>query len=152
MDVLRHRRRDRHRQRHGLGPLGAIATRNLPVHQAGAGSGIYNTNRQMGAVLGSAVVGALFVDRIAAHLPGIGGGGDHFEGSVVDIPAAVHEPYSKALSETGLLPVAFLLLGAVACALFIRFPERETPEDRAGAEAAGDGSQDPVLQKADGTG
>ncbi|MEW2554481.1 DHA2 family efflux MFS transporter permease subunit [Streptomyces zhihengii] len=134
------------------GPLGAIATRNLPVHQAGAGSGIYNTNRQMGAVLGSAVVGALFVDRIAAHLPGIGGGGDHFEGSVVDIPAAVHEPYSKALSETGLLPVAFLLLGAVACALFIRFPERESPADGAGAEAAGGGSQDPVLQKADGTG
>ncbi|MER6616584.1 MFS transporter [Streptomyces xantholiticus] len=123
------------------GPLGAIATRNLPVHQAGAGSGIYNTNRQMGAVLGSAAVGALFVDRIESHLPGIDGGGGQAEGGVGAVPAAFHEPYSTALSETGLLPVVFLLLGAVACALFIRFPSRETPTD----------TEDLALQKVDGT-
>ncbi|WP_151483656.1 DHA2 family efflux MFS transporter permease subunit [Streptomyces albicerus] len=114
------------------GPLGAIATRNLPMHQAGAGSGIYNTNRQMGAVLGSAAVGALFANRIEAHLPRIVGGGAQFEGSASAVPSAVHEPYSEALSETGLLPVAFLVLGAVACSLFLRFPpqepERETED------------------------
>ncbi|MFD7548847.1 MFS transporter [Streptomyces sp. NPDC059816] len=121
------------------GPLGAIATRNLPVRQSGAGSGIYNTNRQMGAVLGSAAVGALFVDRIEAHLPGISAGGAKFEGSPSAIPEAFHEPYSTALSETGLLPVAFLLLGAVACTFFLRFP---TPEPQKEEE-------DVALEKAE---
>ncbi|MGV4987464.1 DHA2 family efflux MFS transporter permease subunit [Streptomyces sp. NPDC001709] len=111
------------------GPLGAIATRNLPVQHSGAGSGIYNTSRQLGSVLGSAAIGALFVDRISAHLPGIGGG--HFEGSTTKIPTMFLDPYSKALSETGLLPVAFLLLGAVACVMFLRFAP---PEPQAGAE------------------
>ncbi|WP_217136863.1 DHA2 family efflux MFS transporter permease subunit [Streptomyces sp. AC558_RSS880] len=108
------------------GPLGAIATRNLPVHQSGSGSGIYNTNRQMGAVLGSAAIGALFTNRIEVHLPGIGGGEDRPEGSITEVPSAFHEPYSTALSETNLLPVAFLLLGAVACSVFLRFPPQET--------------------------
>ncbi|QKV96308.1 MFS transporter [Streptomyces sp. NA02950] len=111
------------------GPLGAIATRNLPIHQSGAGSGVYNTNRQVGAVLGSAAVGALFVDRLGAHMPGMGGGGAHVEGSATAIPEMFKEPYSTALSETGLLPVGFLVLGAIACTLFIRFPSQETRKE-----------------------
>jgi EmrB/QacA subfamily drug resistance transporter len=35
-------------------PLAATATRNLPPRLAGAGSGVYNATRQVGAVLGSA--------------------------------------------------------------------------------------------------
>jgi len=35
-------------------PLAATATRNLPMQLAGAGSGVYNATRQVGAVLGSA--------------------------------------------------------------------------------------------------
>ncbi|MEK8173330.1 MFS transporter [Streptomyces sp. M19] len=108
------------------GPLGAIATRNLPVRQAGAGSGIYNTNRQLGAVLGSAAIGALLENRIQAHLPGVGGGGGRPEGSPSAIPDIIREPYSTAMSQTDLLPVVFLLLGAVACAFFVRFPPRAT--------------------------
>ncbi|MFI9155917.1 MFS transporter [Streptomyces sp. NPDC053367] len=124
------------------GPLGAIATRNLPVQQSGAGSGVYNTNRQMGAVLGSAAVGALFADRIEAHLPGISGKGGKFEGSTTAIPSAFHEPYSKALSETGLLPAAFLLVGAVVCAMFLRFPPQEPQPE----------TENTVLQKAEDAG
>lgn len=111
------------------GPLGAIATRNLPVRHSGTGSGIYNTNRQIGAVLGSAAVGALFVNRIDAHLAGSGGGGGQFEGTPSAIPSVIHEPYSTALSQTGLLPVAFLVLGALACSLFIRFPSQATQKE-----------------------
>jgi MFS family permease len=113
------------------GPLGAIATRNLPLHQSGAGSGIYNTNRQMGSVLGAAAVGALFVDRLTSHLPQVSGGGEgQSEVSITEVPEFIKEPYSTALAETGLLPVAFLLLGAVACAMFIRFPTPKPAEEK----------------------
>lgn len=37
-------------------PNSTTAMRDLPLHQAGAASGIYNTTRQVGAVIGSAVV------------------------------------------------------------------------------------------------
>ena len=47
------------------GPLAATATRNLPPAQAGAGSGVYNTTRQVGAVLGSSAMAALMSSRAA---------------------------------------------------------------------------------------
>ena len=50
-------------------PLTATATRNLPGHQAGAGSGVYNTTRQLGAVLGSAGMAAFMTTRIATEMP-----------------------------------------------------------------------------------
>jgi len=49
-------------------PLSVSATRHLPPHEAGAGVSIYNTVRQIGAVLGSACVATLMNDRITAHL------------------------------------------------------------------------------------
>ena len=48
-------------------PLAATATRNLPPELAGAGSGVYNATRQVGAVLGSAAIAVLMDSRIAAH-------------------------------------------------------------------------------------
>ena len=53
------------------GPLGATATRNLPLSSAGAGSGVYNTTRQVGAVLGSAAIAAVIQARLSADLPGM---------------------------------------------------------------------------------
>ena len=50
-------------------PLGSTATRNLPMHQAGAGAGVYNTTRQVGAVLGSAGIAVLMESRLATNLP-----------------------------------------------------------------------------------
>ena len=44
------------------GPLATTATRNLPVHQAGAGSGIYNTTRTVGSVIGSAAIAAVHAE------------------------------------------------------------------------------------------
>ncbi|EOM77361.1 multidrug efflux transport protein [Rhodococcus rhodnii LMG 5362] len=49
-------------------PLAATATHNLPPARAGAGAGVYNTTRQVGAVLGSAAMGALITAR--ARRPG----------------------------------------------------------------------------------
>ena len=53
-------------------PLAATATRNLPPHLAGAGSGVYNTTRQVGSVLGSAGVAAFMTWRISDELPQCG--------------------------------------------------------------------------------
>ncbi len=50
-------------------PLRSTATRNLPPRQAGAGSGVYNTTRQIGAVLGSAAIAVLIQSRLASELP-----------------------------------------------------------------------------------
>jgi len=54
-------------------PISTSATRNLPMSQAGAAAGVYNTTRQIGAVLGSAGIAVLMQARITAELPG---GGD----------------------------------------------------------------------------
>lgn len=49
-------------------PMATEATRNVPPHLAGAASGVNNTIRQMGSVLGGAAVGAVLQNRLAASL------------------------------------------------------------------------------------
>lgn len=120
------------------GPLAAIATRNLPMQQAGAGAGIYNTSRQVGAVLGSAAVAALLSARIAAqHLPSgpIGEGG----AGMGKMPPEILDKMSTALSESMYLPACILLIGVVASALFIGKPAASggTKPEPAKADIAG---------------
>src|SRR5690606_25475601 len=64
------------------GPLSTTATRKLPMRQAGAGAGIYNTTRTIGSAIGAAAIAAFMQSRLAANRPGlseapagIGGGG-----------------------------------------------------------------------------
>ena len=52
------------------GPLATTATRNLPLRQAGAGAGIYNTTRTIGSVLGSAAIAVFMQSRLEANIPG----------------------------------------------------------------------------------
>ncbi|GGK47182.1 DHA2 family efflux MFS transporter permease subunit [Nocardia camponoti] len=97
-------------------PLAAVATHNLPVAQAGAGAGIYNTMRQVGAVLGSAAISALISARMAAnHLPDIpvaeGGGGS--------LPPHIVDEFSTSLAQSMLLPAGVLIVGVVASSLFV---------------------------------
>src|SRR4051812_33473369 len=78
-------------------PLAATATRHLPPHLAGAGSGVYNTTRQVGSVLGSAAMAALMTSQISAAIPadldpGVG------QGAVTRLPAFLHAPFAAALS------------------------------------------------------
>ncbi|NKZ03901.1 DHA2 family efflux MFS transporter permease subunit [Actinomadura latina] len=49
-------------------PMATEATRNVPPHLAGAASGVNNTIRQVGSVLGSAAVGAVLQNRLASSL------------------------------------------------------------------------------------
>src|SRR5262249_4743233 len=50
-------------------PMTTVAVRDIEPHVAGAASGLLNTNRQVGAVIGTAAVGALLQNRLAAALP-----------------------------------------------------------------------------------
>ena len=103
------------------GPLSTTATRNLPMADAGAGAGVYNTTRQMGAVLGSAAIAVLMQARITAHLgPGADAGGT--AQATGSMPPAVAEGLARALAESIYLPMAVILLGALA-ALFFERPQ-----------------------------
>ncbi|MEU1206076.1 DHA2 family efflux MFS transporter permease subunit [Nocardia sp. NPDC005825] len=107
-------------------PLASTATHNLPVQQAGAGAGVYNTTRQVGSVLGSAAISALLSARISAQGLQSGPIGEGSGGkSLSDLPAQVRDPIleklSTALSQSMYLPAAILLIGVVASAMFIGF-------------------------------
>ncbi|RKN45990.1 DHA2 family efflux MFS transporter permease subunit [Streptomyces hoynatensis] len=124
-------------------PLGTTATRNLPMHQAGAGAGIYNTTRQIGAVLGSASISALMENRLAAQLPsgGDAGGfsGEPMAGGSERLPDFLQGPFSDAMSQSMLLPAAVLLIGLAAVLCFTapspRGARPAAPQDREPAAA-----------------
>jgi EmrB/QacA subfamily drug resistance transporter len=96
-------------------PLSATATRNLPPQLAGAGAGVYNATRQVGAVLGSAAIAVLMDSRIAAH-------GLAFQPteatSGAAMPAQALDAFSAAMADAMLLPPIALLIGLVGALFF----------------------------------
>jgi len=64
-------------------PMTTVAMRNISPQMSGAASGILNTTRQLGAAIGSAVVGALLQNQLATTL------------------------HNQAVSHAGALPAAF---------------------------------------------
>ena len=114
------------------GPLAATATRNLPPQRAGAGSGVYNATRQVGAVLGSASIAVLIDARLAANglqfSPSEGRGGSA-------LPAQVAGPFTDAMAQSLLLLPAVLVLGLLAVLLFER-PRHFAAAPTAAAPAA----------------
>jgi predicted MFS family arabinose efflux permease len=102
------------------GPLSVSATRNLPPQRAGAGAGVYNTLRQVGAVLGSAAIAAFMQQRVEALLPAMSAGPAAAMGT--GLPSVLAAPFSTAMSQSLGLPAAVALLGVVAAALLIWRP------------------------------
>jgi len=102
-------------------PLAATATRNLPARLAGAGSGVYNTTRQVGSVLGSAGMAAFMTSRIGAELPQISGQTPQGEGSAMDLPSWLDGPFAAAMSQSMLLPAFIALFGVVAAMFMLGF-------------------------------
>lgn len=49
-------------------PLATLGTLSLPPHLVGGGSGLFNTLRQVGSVIGSAAIGVLLQARLATEL------------------------------------------------------------------------------------
>lgn len=101
-------------------PLTATATRNLSAQLAGAGSAVYNSVRQLGAVLGSAGMAAFMTWRIGAEMPGQpGGGGEDSAGPV--LPEFLRGPFAAAMSQSVLLPAFIALFGIVAALFLVGF-------------------------------
>ena len=104
-------------------PLSATATRNLPRQLAGAGSGVYNTTRQIGAVLGSAGIGTLMQSRLVAELPtGAGMDPGAAEMTAGALPGFLREGFADAMGQALLLPAAVLVVGLIAALMFTRTP------------------------------
>jgi EmrB/QacA subfamily drug resistance transporter len=100
-------------------PLSATATRNLPMASAGSGAGIYNTTRQIGAVLGSAAIAALIQARLTAN--GIEGSSQDLQAAGQKMPDVIQGPFSDAMGQTLYMPVAAFLIGLVLV-LFLARP------------------------------
>jgi EmrB/QacA subfamily drug resistance transporter len=73
-------------------PMTTIAMRNIEPRVAGAASGILNTIRQLGAVIGSAVVGAILQNQLASSLH------NQAVSHAAALPAAFQAQFVKAFS------------------------------------------------------
>ncbi len=98
------------------GTLATGANRNLPPNLAGSGSGVYNTTRQIGSVMGSAAIAVLMEARIAAELPGATTPSMGGEGAAM--PPFVADKFARALADSMLLPAAALAVAAIASLFF----------------------------------
>jgi EmrB/QacA subfamily drug resistance transporter len=73
-------------------PMTTVAMRNISPSMAGAASGVLNTTRQVGAAVGSAVVGALLQNRLATTLH------DQAVSHASALPAAYRDQFVAAFS------------------------------------------------------
>lgn len=102
-------------------PLTATATRNLPLQLAGAGSAVYNSVRQLGAVLGSAGMAAFMASRISAEMPPRPPGAAGEGGITLQLPGFLRGPFSAAMSQSVLLPAFIALFGIIAALFLVGF-------------------------------
>src|SRR5438445_2361393 len=73
-------------------PMTTVAMRNISPQMSGAASGILNTTRQLGAAIGSAVVGALLQNHLATTLH------DQAVSHASALPSNFREQFIKAFS------------------------------------------------------
>lgn len=139
-------------------PLTATATRNLPARLAGAGSAVYNSVRQLGAVLGSAGMAAFMTWRIGAEMPRRPAGGGAREGAItLQLPGFLREPFAAAMSQSVLLPAFITLFGIIAALFLVGFApwtrnggsrgaDPRCPEDPDGGDDGGDYDDDEYVE------
>ena len=76
-----------------MAPMSTIAMRDITPTMAGAASGVLNTMRQLGSVIGAAVVGAVLQNRLAVSLH------DQAAASASQLPAAVQGRFIDGFSQ-----------------------------------------------------
>jgi EmrB/QacA subfamily drug resistance transporter len=80
-------------------PLVTVALRNVRPQLAGAASGVFNTTRQLGGAVGSAVVGAVLQNRLAVALHDQA---VHYAAQLPpQVPAAARQRFVDAFSSAG---------------------------------------------------
>jgi hypothetical protein len=108
------------------GPAAALAMRDVPQPLAGGASGLYNTTRQLGSVLGTAIVGAVLQNRLATLLyPTAVSASDQLSPSV-------RTPFTDSFSDLGR---AGLEVGRAAQGALVTLPSGVPPELAAQVEA-----------------
>lgn len=132
------------------GPISLITTRDLGPRDAGAGSSVFNTTRQMGSVLGSALISLVMTRRIAhwinefiLTLPPVGRAQAASSASKSDghAPAIIALYIGHGLAESMLLPTGITALGFLI-ALWVRTWKRSvaSPPRHASLEEVADSS------------
>lgn len=116
-----------------FGPLASTATRNLGRTQAGAGSGVYSTTRQMGSVIGSAVLALLMNVSLAAQIRGFVPGTIH---PGAELSARDGAGLAAAMSQTVLLPAVAFGLCAVVVVFFTKPRPWDAPDAPVSSEPA----------------
>lgn len=111
-------------------PLAATATRHLPPRLAGAGSGVYNTTRQVGAVLGSAGMAAFMTWQVDAEMPAWATDSAQGDASSTQLPSFLQGPFAAAMSHALLLPALVALFGVVAALFLLGYARRPIDDDR----------------------
>lgn len=84
-------------------PTSSTSMRTLDLRLAGAGSGVYNATRQVGAVMGAASISALMQNRTAAAAAG---------------GALGNDALAQGLSDAFFLPATVILIGGLLTMLF----------------------------------
>ncbi|MEV4318153.1 MFS transporter [Actinocrispum sp. NPDC049592] len=107
-------------------PIGVLAMRDIQPEVTGAASGVYNTTRLSGSLVGSAAVGALLQSQLTAHSVDP----DLMKHGLV--PAEFRAGFADAIQITFLLPAAALLAGgllAMAARKPTTKPEQSVPAE-----------------------
>lgn len=74
-------------------PLAAAATAGLDQRNAGAGAGAFNTNRQIGGVIGSAAVVAMLTSRLGVAIPAAA------QDAAADLPEQARAPFLDGFAQ-----------------------------------------------------
>jgi EmrB/QacA subfamily drug resistance transporter len=98
--------------------LAATALSTVPREQAGVGSGVNATFRQIGIATGIAALGAIFQHQLAAHAGGHGA--PPKSGGVGSIPPALHPAFVAALDDILWVGAATAAVGAILALALVR--------------------------------
>lgn len=105
-------------------PLASTAIGVVEPRQAGVGSGINSTFRQVGIATGIAAYGAIFQASLSSKLPGGPSGEALAPGRVDVVPPGQRETfltaYTSSLNELFLIAAGVALLGAIAAFTLVR--------------------------------
>lgn len=104
-------------------PLATYSLRGVPATEHGAASGIFNTMRIVGGVIGMAAMGALI--EVQLRVIGDGPTGNTSENAMVLPSGAYRMDYSDVLANASWLPIAAFAVGVFLCIGFAIGPTRQ---------------------------